>query len=129
MLIFICFVVLVIIGITCLHLKSYQNKMWFAIIVDCLIVIGMAGMLGTGITAIIIQSTAEAEYQKKLYEEEVLEYRLEESNNLSGNELLYKDIIEFNNDLREEKIYSHSPWINWYRNEKIAEIDYIYITK
>lgn len=129
MLIFISFAFLVIIGFILIHLRNYQNKMWFAIVTDCLIAFGLIGMLASGVVAIITQSMAEANYQKTVYKKEVLEYRLENSDDLSGNELLYKDIIDFNNELRGEKIYSQSLWVNWYQNEKIAEMDYIDITK
>ena len=74
------------------------------------------------------QIPAENEYQKAMYQKEVLEYRLENKDeNIVGNELLYGDIIEFNNNLRDVKKWSANPWTNWFNNAKIATIDYIEI--
>lgn len=74
------------------------------------------------------QIPAEHKYQKMLYEKEVIEYRIEnQSSNLVGNELLYNDIVEFNNNLRDTKRHVNSPWVNWFYNAKIASIEYIEI--
>lgn len=94
----------------------------------CCVIIG--AMVLTIMLAVIagVQIPAENDYQNALYEKEVLEYRLEkEKNNVVGNELLYNDIVEFNNGLRNEKIWSANPWTNWFNNKKIATIDYIEI--
>ena len=67
-------------------------------------------------------------YQCALYEKQVLECRLENKDtNTVGNELLYNDIVEFNNELRRTKKYANSPWTNWLYNADIATIDYIEI--
>lgn len=72
--------------------------------------------------------TMEIKYDNTLYEKQVLEYRLETKNeNSIGNELLYNDIVEFNNELRRVKKYANSPWTSWFNNPKIAAIDYIEI--
>ena len=72
--------------------------------------------------------TVKINYENTLYEKEVLEYRLDvKSENLTGNELLYSEIVEFNNELRRVKRYANSPWTNWFNNAKIATIDYIEI--
>ena len=74
------------------------------------------------------QISAENEYQKAMYQKEVLEYRLENKDeNIVGNELLYGDIIKFNNNLRDVKKWSANPWTSWFSNAKIATIDYIEI--
>ena len=66
------------------------------------------------------------DYQKVLYEREVLEYRLNhKENDFPGNEMLYSDIVEFNNKLRSQKKWANNPWTNWFNNEKIAALDYI----
>lgn len=71
-------------------------------------------------------ATYNLEYENKLYEREVLEYRLESvDNNITGNELLYNDIVAFNNTLRFAKKYANNPWLSWFNNQKIASIDYI----
>lgn len=66
------------------------------------------------------------DYQKVLYEREVLEYRLNhKENDFPGNEMLYSDIVNFNNKLRSQKKWANNPWTNWFNNEKIAALDYI----
>ena len=74
------------------------------------------------------QICAENNYQKTMYQKEVLEYRLQnQDENIVGNELLYNDIVEFNNNLRDVKKWSANPWTSWFNNAKIATIDYIKI--
>ena len=63
-------------------------------------------------------------YEKKLYEKEDLEYRLK-NEGLSGNELLYRDITEFNNSLRDAKYWYEHPLTNWFNSGLIPNIDYI----
>ena len=65
-------------------------------------------------------------YQNKLYEKEMLEYRIEQiDEDITGNEMLYNDIVEFNNDLRHTKKWTNNLWTNWFYNQKIASIDYV----
>jgi hypothetical protein len=45
--------------------------------------------------------------------------------NITGNEMLYNDIVEFNNKLRAEKKWAFNPWTDWFNNKDIASIDYI----
>ena len=74
------------------------------------------------------QIRAENDYQKTMYQKEVLEYRLQnQDENIVGNELLYNDIVEFNNNLRDVKKWSANPWTSWFNNAKIATINYIEI--
>ena len=49
------------------------------------------------------------------------------SDNIVGNEMLYNDVVEFNNELRRIKKWANSPWVSWFYNQKIASIDYIEI--
>jgi hypothetical protein len=66
------------------------------------------------------------DYQNALYEREVLEYRLDHrEDDFPGNEMLYSDIVKFNNKLRDQKKWANNPWTNWFNNEKIAALDYI----
>lgn len=89
-----------------------------------------------GITALIVslaiigkvQINRDIDYQNKLYERTTLEYRIEnEDAHTTGNELLYRDIVEFNNDLRTTKKWANNPWVSWFWNGDIATIDYIEI--
>lgn len=67
-------------------------------------------------------------YEIMLYEKEVLEYRLtHKEENEIGNELLYREIVDFNNALKTEKYYSNIIWTNWFCNDLIASIGYIEI--
>jgi hypothetical protein len=45
--------------------------------------------------------------------------------NITGNEMLYNDIVAFNNELRNVKKWANNPWTNWFNNQDIASIDYI----
>lgn len=66
------------------------------------------------------------DYQNALHKREVIEYRLDHmEENITGNEMLYNDIVEFNNMLRSQKKWANNPWTNWFNNEKIAALDYI----
>lgn len=89
-------------------------------------------MIGGFATAIIVisilavQVNKDVDYQNALYEKEMIEYRIDHADeDIVGNELLYNDIVEFNNDLRIIKKYANSYWTNWFFNEDIATIDYI----
>lgn len=65
-------------------------------------------------------------YQNKLHEREMLEYRINQlENNNIGNELLYNNIVEFNNDLRSVKKWANNFWVNWFYVQEIAELDYV----
>lgn len=70
-------------------------------------------------------------YEQAVYAKEVLEYRLEQieqGNSVTGNELVYNDVVEFNNELRSVKKWANNPWISWFNNDLIADnIDYIEI--
>lgn len=88
--------------------------------------IGSIGLLVCLSIIAIVQIPRQIDYENILYEREMLEYRLEnQDKNIVGNELLYREITEFNNDLRCYTRYSDNLWINWFHNQLIAEIDYI----
>lgn len=73
-----------------------------------------------------INVTADIDYQNKLHERDMLVYRIEHmEEDITGNEMLYNDIVEFNNELRTTKKWANSPWTNWFNNQKIASMDYI----
>lgn len=77
---------------------------------------------------LMVQIPKEKDFQNKQYEKQVLEYRLEHlEDNVVGSEMLYSEIIEFNNNLRTCKHYADSLWVGLFYNDKIATIDYIVI--
>ena len=105
---------------------NYNSPFWVFGIGITSISVGVFGILAASACLISVQVDKDVNYQNALYEKEVLEYRLEsvEENNI-GNELLYNDIIEFNNELRVTKKWANNFWVNWFYNQDIATIDYI----
>ena len=92
------------------------------------IVLSCVGNLFCGGLALGTQIPKQKNYEEALYKKQVIEYRIENQHqNLVGNELLFDDIVEFNNDLRNHKRYCDSFWIGIFHNDKIATIDYIEI--
>lgn len=89
----------------------------------------MIGSVATLFAVIFIIKNAinfDVDYQNMLHTKEMLEYRIEHmEENITGNEMLYNDIVEFNNELRAEKKWALNPWTNWFNNQDIASIDYI----
>lgn len=90
------------------------------------ILFGSMTVLCASIFILINVVTCDVSYQNMLHEKEMLEYRIEHmEENVTGNEMLYNDIVEFNNELRGTKKWANSPWTNWFNNQDIASIDYI----
>ena len=97
---------------------------------DCLMIIvsfiGFSGTLISVILICIVQPTKQIDYEQMLYKKEVLEYRVEhQEDNIVGNELLYQDIVEFNNQLRNTKRFANNIWTNWFANDLVATIEYV----
>lgn len=122
--------IVLIVGIVVLIINNYYYRG-----LDVLNIIGsFSAFIGglvlsvCSVLAIITAATKDKVYQDMLYQRKVLEYRLShEEENTIGNELLYSDIVEFNNELRSDKTYSDNILINWFFNDKVATIDYIEI--
>lgn len=96
-------------------------------IIAVIAIIFFAGVMFWEIVFIgVNQGKAQNTYNQMLYTKEVLEYRLE-SGELQGNELLYKDITEYNNKVRSVKYYYNNLWTSWFFSGKVASIDYIEI--
>ena len=91
-----------------------------------LIALGSVFTLCFGVAGLVVHLREETGYQNALYERSVLVYRME-NGELSGNEMLYTQIMEFNNELRITKRWSENAWVGMMYNEKIATIDYIEI--
>ena len=82
------------------------------------------------ICILCVQTNKEVDYQNALYEKEVLEYRIENmESDITGNEMLYNDIVKFNNGLRSAKKWANNSWTNWFNNKDIATIDYVEYSK
>ena len=77
--------------------------------------VGVAAKVGIG-----------TDYQNMLFERETIVYRIDkEEEIIVGNELLYNNIVEFNNKVRSEKNGVDNWWVSWFFNKDIAKIEYI----
>jgi hypothetical protein len=52
---------------------------------------------------------------------------LEENKDITVQNQLYKDIVEYNTTLRKKKHYNSSPWTNWFYPDEWDELEYIEI--
>ena len=117
---------LIVSGVWCFRAMKTDNDFW---LVALFLFAGSVAAVGVCVTSVIgTQVTTDVNYQNKLEEKMMLEYRLEKGDTIPGNELLYTQIVEFNNDLRNTKKWANSLWTNWFNNQKIAEMDYIVIS-
>ena len=121
----------VVTGIILLLIGKNKNIHWSTrdvinLIGFILITIGIIGCFF--VTGFIVDNVTsyDLDYQNIMHEKEMLEYRIEHmEENITGNEMLYNDIVEFNNGLRNTKKWANNPWTNWFNNQDIASIDYI----
>lgn len=116
----------VIVAFVCLNIAHRtSNDLVFGIGI-VLALFGLFGVLFAGSAIIDVNVNKDIYYQNTIYEKEMLEYRIDNmEDNIVGNEMLYNDIVEFNNSLRGVKKWANSLWTNWFFNEDIATIDYI----
>ena len=103
------------------HLKSVRKLNRIAIIMCCL---SLVILITAGITTLFVQSLKEVNYYNARYEKSVLEYR-QEADGGADNDLLYREIVEFNKNLRETKFWANNFWTNCFNNDMIASLDYI----
>ena len=121
---------LLIIGITCLifYNRNYKCPDWVLSLGIILTIIFSFASLFVGTGIVDNQVNKDIYYQNTLYKREMLEYRIDNmEEDIVGNEMLYNDIVEFNNELRSTKKWANNPWTNWFYNEDIATIDYVEI--
>ena len=121
-------------GITLLLMKRKIKDYYTRTVVDgcgfLLAAIGFA--VGLIVVPLLICNfvTYDLDYQNTLHKKEMLEYRIEHiEENITGNEMLYNDIVEFNNELRNTKKFANNLWTNLFSNKDIAAIDYIELNK
>ena len=108
--------------------KTYEN--WAFSVAMMLTILACFGTIFCCVGIIGVQANKEIDYQNTLYEKEMIEYRIDNmEDNVVGNEMLYNDIVEFNNRLRNIKKWANNPWTNWFNNQDIASIDYIKLDK
>lgn len=68
-----------------------------------------------------------SELQKAKDQRDAYVTLLEENKDITVQNQLYKDIVEYNTTLRKKKHYSSSPWTNWFYPDGWDEIEYIEI--
>ena len=109
-----------------------ENKLygdWPFFVAMSLTAIGALALIFVSVGIINNKVNEDIDYQNALHEKEVIEYRIDNmEDNIVGNDMLYIDIVEFNNELRSVKKWANNPWTNWFNNQKIATIDYIEFT-
>ena len=126
MLIIFSLIALVFIGVWLLVLDDVYYDDWFEIIGGFSTLTGVVSLIVCSICIFSIHISSDLKCANMLAKKEMLEYRLEKQSNIVGNELLYSEILEFNNDLRSIKKWANNPWTNWFNDQKIANnIDYI----
>ena len=108
------------------YFKNYNVKERIVDFGAAAIFIGAVTTLCAATFVIINVANYDVDYQNMLHTKEMLEYRIEHmEENITGNEMLYNDIVEFNNELRSTKKWALNPWTNWFNNQDVASIDYI----
>lgn len=125
-------IVLLITGIILLVVSENTHfdwsNAWYGVLGLFMTVLSVFGVIISVVFSLVAQIPKQKDYETALYERQVIEYRLEnKSENVVGNELLYQDIVDYNNGLRSHKRYSDNFWLNWFYNDKIATIEYIEI--
>lgn len=68
-----------------------------------------------------------SEIQKAKDQRDAYVTLLEENKDITVQNQLYKDIVEYNTILRKKKHYSNSPWTNWFYPDGWNEIEEIKI--
>lgn len=94
------------------------------------LIIGIIGFMATMLSVIfvcVIQCPSTIDYEKMAHEREVLVYQLE---NDDTDDVLYSEIVEWNNTVRTAKRYCDNPFLNTFVNHKIADnLEYIELPK
>lgn len=126
MLLVILFALVIVIGIALVIIGDHSWSNWPHFLGFGCITIGGGVLLGLLAGIAIVRCDIDVDYQNNLERREMIVYRLEnQDDNLVGNELLYQEIRDFNEDLRYHKKWANNPWLNWFYNEKNATFDYI----
>lgn len=124
MLIILIVIGLLILGVVLVNRSNYND--WADFIGMMLVIIMTLTLSISSIAVIGTQINKEVTYQNKIYEKEMLEYRIYNmEEDVVGNEMLYNDIVEFNNELRKVKKWANNPFTNWFYVKEVATIDYV----
>lgn len=131
MILVLTFIGMLAIGVIVLVINGKFNFSWkiHDILFNVGVVCTVVGLFLSLILGGVVLGNAayyDLDYQNTLHKREMIEYRLDHiSENITGNEMLYNDIVEFNNKLRSQKKWANNPWTSWFNNKKIAALDYI----
>lgn len=107
----------------------WKGTNWFCFGLLCT-VLSSATILVCGIVCLGINAdiNVELEYQNMLLEQKSIECRLEQAESKDSfmtNGGVYYDAVQFNNDLRAYKTYTHNFWVGLFWADKPAELEYI----
>ena len=126
MLIVILSIIALAIGIAFLIYYNHSYGDWPLAIGLPLAFTGGVALICSLVIICCVHIPKDANYENNAERREMLVYRLEhQEEGLVGNELLYQEIRDFNEDLRYHKKYCDSPWLGWFFNERNATFDYI----
>lgn len=110
------------------YLFISEQSFSFWLIKVSLNAVGILALMISMILILSVRLNADVDYQNTLAEKQMLEYRINKQDDIVGNELLYSQIVAFNNDLRSTKKWANNIWTNWFYNQDIAnKIDYIVV--
>jgi hypothetical protein len=128
MLILILFVVVIAVCATLLILDStgvlYLDYALTDFVIPLVLVVSIIPTIVLCICGFSIAYAEDMKYESKIAEREMLIYRLENQNN---DALLYEDIIEFNDWVRDNKLWAENLWTNIYNYQKCKTIEPINI--
>ena len=107
----------------------WKGTNWFCFGLLCT-VLSSATILVCGIVCLGINAdiNVDLEYQNMLLERKSIEYRLEQAeseDSFMTNGGVDYDAVQFNNQLRAYKTYTHNFWAGWFWGDKPAELEYI----
>jgi hypothetical protein len=129
MLLFFTLLIITIIGIILCIIEERSMNLdvsWIGRIGVIMLVIGLVCGTFSGITSLTVHWEKDENLKDMLYEKEVLEFRLEHTDELSFSDPLYSDILAFNNKLELEKEYHDNIWIgSWFNSEIAEQVEYI----
>lgn len=108
---------------TCYKISSFFEGISIGSFLISLIIIAISSV------SIIMSHSyaAKAGIQKAKDQHDAYIILLKENNNITVQNQLYKDIVEYNATLRKTKHYSKSLWTNWFYAEGWDELEYIEI--
>jgi hypothetical protein len=107
----------------------FKGDSWYFAGLLCTVV-SSAVIIICGIICLCINAdiNIDLEYQNMLLERKSIEYRLERAeseDSFMTNGGVYYDAVQFNNNLRGYKTYTHNFWVGWFWADKPAELEYI----